>query len=71
MPDRPFQKARLRLLDQIVLLLRIEHVDLYRQRSPEHVEKGADDLLAGFGRGRGEEPREPRQGVPALGLRER
>ena len=52
MPDCPFQKARFRLLDEIVLLLGVEHIDLHRQRSTEHVEECADDLLSGFCRGR-------------------
>ena len=39
-----FQQARLRLLDQVELLLRVEHVDLDRQVPAQHVEQRAQPV---------------------------
>ena len=49
-PDRVFQKAGLRLLDEIKLLLWIQYVDLDRQCPAHHIEQSAHNFLAGFRR---------------------
>ena len=72
-PGRTFEETRFRLLNQIVLLARIKHVDLYGELSPQQIEQRTDQLLARIGRNRAERIGDGvlvKTGFPQLGLPE-
>ena len=50
-PDRAFLEAQLGLFDEVVLLARVECVDLHRERATNDIKQGPHDLLAKIGRG--------------------